>query len=46
LLLRDKTRPSRIPPLAAEITNGVVERTLGLPAGETTRDGRDGRDQR
>jgi transposase len=35
-LLRDKTRPSRIPPLGAEIAERVVERTLGAPPGETT----------
>src|SRR4051812_10034131 len=35
-LLRDKTRPSRIPPLGAAITEAVVERTLGPPPGEAT----------
>jgi transposase len=35
-LLRDKTRPSRIPPLGAEIGQRVVERTLAAPPGETT----------
>jgi transposase len=35
-LLRDKTRPSRIPPLAAEVEDKVVRRTLGAPDGETT----------
>lgn len=35
-LLRDKTRPSRIPPLSAEIVQRVVRLTLGNPPGETT----------
>jgi transposase len=35
-LLRDKTRPSRIPPLAPEIAERVVALTLGPPPGETT----------
>jgi transposase len=35
-LLRDKTRPPRIPPLGAEIVNRVVELTLGPPPGEAT----------
>ena len=35
-LLRDKTRPSRIPPLAAEVETNVVSRTLADPVGETT----------
>jgi len=35
-LLRDKTRPSRIPPLTAEVERDVVSRTLGEPPGETT----------
>jgi transposase len=35
-LLRDKTRPSRIPPLTAEVEAEVVSRTLTEPAGETT----------
>jgi transposase len=35
-LLRDKTRPSRIPPLKAEVTERVVALTLGDPPGETT----------
>ena len=35
-LLRDKTRPSRIPPLAPEIADRVVALTLGPPPGETT----------
>ncbi len=35
-LLRDKTRPSRIPPLAAEVAEQVVARTLENPPGETT----------
>jgi transposase len=35
-LLRDKTRPSRIPPLAPEVTDRVVARTLEDPPGETT----------
>lgn len=35
-LLRDKTRPPRIPPLAPEIADGVVALTLGPPPSETT----------
>jgi transposase len=35
-LLRDKTRPSRIPPLDKEIEQRVVARTLADPPGETT----------
>lgn len=35
-LLHDKTRPSRIPPLAAEVADNVVRRTLGAPDGEAT----------
>jgi transposase len=35
-LLRDKTRRSRIPPLAAEIAERVVALTQGDPPGETT----------
>ena len=35
-LLRDKTRPSRIPPLAAEIAERVVALTIEPPLGETT----------
>ena len=35
-LLRDKTRPSRIPPLAPEIAERVVALTQGEPPGETT----------
>ena len=35
-LLRDKTRPSRIPPLGMEVTGRVVARTLTEPPGETT----------
>lgn len=35
-LLRDKTRPSRIPPLVPEVTDRVVARTLEDPPGETT----------
>jgi transposase len=35
-LLRDKTRPSRIPPLATVVEQGVVARTLLDPGGETT----------
>jgi transposase len=35
-LLRDKTRPSRIPPLGAEIVARVVQLTLTDPPGETT----------
>src|SRR5437868_5207170 len=35
-LLRDKSRPSRVPPLGPEIAERVVELTLGEPPGETT----------
>lgn len=35
-LLRDKTRPSRIPPLSAGAAERVVALTLGEPPGETT----------
>jgi transposase len=35
-LLRDKTRPPRIPPLAAAVEAGIVSRTLAAPPGETT----------
>jgi transposase len=35
-LLRDKTRPSRIPPLGQDVTAGVVAMTLTDPPGETT----------
>ncbi len=35
-LLRDKTRPPRIPPLRPEIAKRVVALTLGDPPGETT----------
>ena len=35
-LLRDKTRPSRIPPLGAEIAGRVVALTQQEPPGETT----------
>jgi transposase len=35
-LLRDKTRPSRIPPLGTEVEQRVVARTLTDPLGETT----------
>lgn len=35
-LLRDKTRPSRIPPLAPEVVERVVEMTLQEPPGEAT----------
>jgi transposase len=35
-LLRDKTRPSRIPPLTVEVEADVVSRTLAEPTGETT----------
>jgi len=35
-LLRDKTRPSRIPPLGAAVADRVVARTLAAPPGETT----------
>jgi transposase len=35
-LLRDKTRPSRIPPLARDVIERVVARTLTDPPGATT----------
>ena len=35
-LLRDKTRPSRIPPLGPEVAERVVALTLEDPPGETT----------
>ena len=35
-LLCDKTRPSRIPPLAGAVEQSVVARTLADPPGETT----------
>jgi transposase len=35
-LLRDKTRPSRIPPLPAKLRERTVALTLGDPPGETT----------
>src|ERR1700722_17147220 len=35
-LLRDKPRPSRIPPLAGAVEQSVVTRTLADPPGETT----------
>jgi len=35
-LLRDKTRPSRIAPLGADVAERVVRLTLGDPPGETT----------
>ena len=35
-LLRDKTRPSRIPPLGPEVADRVVALTLADPPGETT----------
>lgn len=35
-LLRDKTRPSRIAPLAPEVAERVVALTIELPPGETT----------
>src|SRR5919202_5927654 len=35
-LLRDKTRPSRKPPLAPGVVARVVEMTLAKPPGETT----------
>ena len=35
-LMRDKTRPSRIPPLGTEVEQHVVARTLEDPPGETT----------
>jgi transposase len=35
-LLRDQTRPSRIPPLPASVRDRTVALTLGNPPGETT----------
>ena len=35
-LLRDKTRPSRIPKLASSVAERVVELTFAPPPGETT----------
>jgi transposase len=35
-LFRDKTRPSRVKPLGAEVAERVVALTLGNPPGETT----------
>jgi len=35
-LVRDKTRPSRIPPLSASVCDRTVALTLGAPPGETT----------
>ena len=35
-LLRDKTRPSRLPPLGPDVQHRVVSRTLTDPPGETT----------
>ena len=35
-LMRDKTRPSRIPPLTAEVASAVASRTLAKPPGERT----------
>ena len=35
-LLRDKTRPPRIPPLGAEVIERIVQLTLSDPPGETT----------
>lgn len=35
-LLRDKTRPSRIPALGAEVSERMVRLTLADPPGETT----------
>src|SRR6185312_6336183 len=35
-LLRDKTRPSRIPPLGAEVAERVVKLTLSDPPGDAT----------
>src|SRR3954467_704308 len=35
-LLRDKTRPSRIPPLAPAVAERIVALTLADPPGETT----------
>jgi transposase len=45
-LLRDKTRPSRIPPLEAGIAARVVAATQGDPPGETTHLLRDNLDER
>jgi hypothetical protein len=35
-LLRDRTRPARIPRLAADLVERVVARTLAPPPGEAT----------
>ena len=35
-LLRDKTRPARVPKLADEVAERIVALTLGEPSGETT----------
>jgi transposase len=35
-LLRDKTRPSRIPPLGPAVANRIIALTLAEPPGETT----------
>ena len=35
-LLRDQTRPARIPPLAIELVERVIARTLEPPSGEAT----------
>ncbi len=35
-LLRDKTRPSRMPPLGIAIEQRVISRTFDNPPGETT----------
>ena len=35
-LLRDKTRPSRIPPLGDEVAERIVALTLSAPPGEAT----------
>ena len=35
-LLRDKTRPARVPRLADEVAERIVALTLGEPPGETT----------
>ena len=35
-LLRDKTRPSRVQPLGADLTDAVVKLTQSTPPGETT----------
>ena len=35
-LLRDKTRPSRVPPLSPDVAERVVALTLGEPPGEAT----------